>query len=193
MTGQPLLPPVDMMDTKMSPQGNAPGPDHYQLPNTHLTGIGTDNPVINSCAAFQSARERNPGLSSEARTSAHVYHRMPTLAHAPSIPHGGMITFPCNMDRECHARQVGASRFNISTLVHGDYHAGRYGTPTINTAFLQRCGYTHITLDDVVTCFNDIISAHKYIYQLWMNVTANMQGPQVDCILQKLLKLFLML
>jgi hypothetical protein len=46
------------------------------------------------------------------------------------------------------------------------------------------------TSDDIVTCFNVIISTHKGVYQLWTNTTSNTSKPQVDCILQKSLKLF---
>jgi hypothetical protein len=94
------------------------------------------------------------------------------------------------MDRERHARQLGASCFNIASLAHASYHAGHYGAPCITASFLQDCGYTNITSDNVVTCFNDIVSTHERIYQLWTNHTTNTTGPQVSRILEKSLKLF---
>ncbi len=83
-----------------------------------------------------------------------------------------------------------ASRFDISTLAHAGYHGFRDGYAQIMAAFLQSCGYMNFTSNDIVTCFNDIISAHKRAYQLWTNTTYNTSGTQVDCILQKSLKLF---
>jgi hypothetical protein len=80
--------------------------------------------------------------------------------------------------------------FDIASLAHASYHAGHYGAPRITATFLQDCGYTNITLDDVVTCFNNIVSTHKRIYQLWTNHYTNTTGPQVSRILEKTLKLF---
>ncbi len=46
-----------------------------------------------------------------------------------------------------------------------------------------------ILCDNIITCFNDIISAHRWIMTTWHPV-ANTYGPQVDHILLKLFKLF---
>ena len=175
----------------------------YRLPNSHLTGIVTD-PIINSQAGFQAARDRNPDLATlhppVARGGSPVTRggslldnptaRTPDLRRNDSVPCGGPISSPRNLDRESHARELGASRFDITTLAHADYHAGHYGSARINASFLQDCGFRNISADDVVTCFNDIITAHDTIMDLWTNVTMNTSGPQVNRILKKSLKLF---
>jgi hypothetical protein len=94
------------------------------------------------------------------------------------------------MDHEQHARQLKANCFDISTLVHAGYHGDWDGHKQITAAILQCCGYTNFTSDDIITCFNNIISAHERVYCLWFNMANNTAGPQVDHILQKSLKLF---
>jgi hypothetical protein len=47
-----------------------------------------------------------------------------------------------------------------------------------------------ISTNDVVTGFNDIISAHRRIQESWHNPVTNTLGPQVDRILLKSFKLF---
>jgi regulator of sigma D len=47
-----------------------------------------------------------------------------------------------------------------------------------------------ILTKDVVTCFNDMISAHRCIWEFWHNPVMNTFGPQVDRILLKSFKLF---
>ncbi len=47
-----------------------------------------------------------------------------------------------------------------------------------------------ILTDNVITCFNNIISAHHHILDMWHNPVANTHSPQVDCILLKSFKLF---
>jgi hypothetical protein len=94
------------------------------------------------------------------------------------------------MDRKHHAHQLKASQFDISTLAHADYHGGCDGYSQITATYLQSCGYTSFTKDEVITCFNDIISAHEWVYTLWRNMASNTAGPQVDHILQKSLWLF---
>ncbi len=102
----------------------------------------------------------------------------PDLRGNKSIPRDGPILSPRNMDRERHARKLGASCFDIASLAHASYHTGHYGAPCITASFLQDCGYTNITLDDVVTCFNDIVFTHERIYQLWTNHYTNRQVPK---------------
>ncbi len=116
----------------------------------------------------------------------------PPKSHAALVTplKGRLITSPCNMDCEHHARQMKASRFDILTLTHAKYLAFCDGYKWITAAYLQSCGYMSFTSNDIVRCFNNIISAHKHVYQLWTNMTTNTSRPQVDCILQKSLKLF---
>ncbi len=162
------------IDTTHPSDGNTPFRH-----DTQLAGI-VDDPISNSCDGYQRMRDLNPDGAPTATT--HLPHHNWTDTHATnprplpactpdlrgikSVPRGGPILSPRNMDRKRHARQLGASRFDIASLAHASYHAGHYGAPRITASFLQDCGYTNITSDDVVTCFNDIVSAHERIYQL---------------------------
>ena len=46
-----------------------------------------------------------------------------------------------------------------------------------------------ILRNDLITCFNKIISAHRHIQESWHNPVTNTYGPQVDRIVTKSLKL----
>ncbi len=183
-----------------------PGTSNFQLPNSHLTGIGGDGiggtggigVLETSRLAYQAGHTRmSMGLSSPPLPNQPPGRSPPPPAHGSSrstVPTehtpvtpltGGLISSPCNMDRERHARQLKASRFDISALAHSDYHGGCDGFSYITAAYLQSCGYTSFSSDDVVTCFNDVILAHERVYTLWTNTTTNTAGPQVDRILQK--------
>lgn len=106
--------------------------------------------------AFDSARRRAATTS-----GPHATHR----PHASTtLLLGGPILSPRNMDRERHAREHSVSRFNVTALAHSAYHGHRDGYASIHAQYLQSCGYDSFTADDVVTCFNDIISAHGTIY-----------------------------
>jgi hypothetical protein len=62
---------------------------------------------------------------------------------------------------------------------------------TVLTAgFLKTCGYHMISSNDVVMCFDDIISAHCCIQESRHNPVMNTYGPLVNRILLKSFKLF---
>jgi hypothetical protein len=71
-----------------------------------------------------------------------------------------------------------------------DYHWKENGVGDLAPGFLAKCGYNMISINNVVTCFNEIIYAHRCIWETWHNPVANTYGPQIDCILLKSLKLF---
>jgi hypothetical protein len=68
--------------------------------------------------------------------------------------------------------------------------AKKSGVTVLSAGFLEKCGYHMILSDNIVTCFNNIIFAHKQVYCLWFNSSNNTAGPQFNRILQKSLKLF---
>jgi hypothetical protein len=181
-------------DLPLAINASALSPGDFQLPTSHLSNIIDDNnPNVmgTTCSVWKNAHE-----------AAHQYYRNKHEddPRSPQPPRsqtalvtpvkGGLITSPWNMDCKCHTQQLKASRFDISTLAHAKYHSHRDGYEQIIAPYLQSCGYTTFISDDVVTCFNNIISAHECVYWLWTNSTTNTSRPQVDCILRKSLKLF---
>jgi hypothetical protein len=105
----------------------------------------------------------------------------------PSSPClGGPILSP----RKNKDRMSGVSCFNVGRLAIPHYHGKENGVALLNTSYLVRCGFNMISTDDVVTCFNDIISAHRRNRDTWQNQVAYTYGPQVDYILLKSFKLF---
>ncbi len=66
----------------------------------------------------------------------------------------------------------------------------RNGVPDLNPGFLKKCGYNMISLENVVTCYNTIITAHCCIHETWHNPTTNTYGLQIDRILLKSFQLF---
>ncbi len=88
------------------------------------------------------------------------------------------------------ARTTGVSRFDVERLATPEYHGGTNGVTTLDVAYLGRCGLNTISMDDIMTCYNDIILAHHCIQECWLNPHTNTYGPQVDWILLKSFQLF---
>ncbi len=84
----------------------------------------------------------------------------------------------------------GVSRFDIERLAIPHYHGKENGVALLDTSYLVRCRFNMISTDDVVTCFNDIILAHRQIQDTWHNPMTNTYGLQVDHIFLKSFKLF---
>ena len=103
----------------------------------------------------------------------------------------GPIASPRHKDRDCRARELKASRSDITALATVPYHCGfDSGVDTLTSAILADVGFGNISSDDVVSCHNEIIDVHRRTIQLWHNVTSHTFGPQVHRILQKSLPLF---
>ncbi len=83
----------------------------------------------------------------------------------------------------------GVSCFNVEQLATPEYHGDKDSVVKLTASFLGNCGYNMISTKDVVTCFNDIISAHCRSRESWHNPVTNTFGPQVDRILLKSFKL----
>jgi hypothetical protein len=103
---------------------------------------------------------------------------------------GGPIVTPRAGNWENKARKLGTSRLNSLGLATGKYHIDSDGVNMFTAGILVNCGYNRITLDNVVTCYNGIIAAHRHILDLWHNPTAHTFGPQVNWILLKSFNLF---
>jgi hypothetical protein len=209
---QPRLP---LVNTTLPPRNEYVSlPTGFHLPNTHLSNLvaNTNGPgILETTCTMRSNAHEAVRQSSRDQTTTIQTHGVPPTTPPPATGHatsalshvperspatlvtplkGGIITSPCNMDCERHAHQMKASSFDILTLAHTEYHGDRDGHKQIMAAFLQSCGYMSFTSDDIITCFNNIIFAHKQVYCLWFNSSNNTAGPQFNRILQKSLKLF---
>ncbi len=103
---------------------------------------------------------------------------------------GGPIVSPRAGNRENKARKLGTSRLNILGLATGKYLINSDGVNTLTAGILVNCGHNRITSDNAITCYNNIIAAHRRILDLWHNPMAHIFGPQVNQILLKSFKLF---
>jgi hypothetical protein len=94
---------------------------------------------------------------------------------------GGPILSP-RQNKDC---TQGVSWVDVEQLAAPDYHGKTGGVTVLTASFLEKCGYHMILSNDVVTNFNNIISAHRCIGESWHNPGINMYGPQVNRILLK--------
>ena len=93
---------------------------------------------------------------------------------------------PCTIEgRRCQAIKDGLSRFDFAALCDPHYHGGRDGLPTLTIGDIRERGYTSINTDDVVLCFNDIISLHSKVLSSWTNLHYLQSGPTIDRIVEK--------
>ena len=177
----------------------------YTLPDDHLgSGLGGPSTPIqyefrpgaqlaNSSVAYESGHHfRGTHPPWEPYTPAHHINTGDTTTgnsagfHPPSPCLGAPILSPL-ADKQCTAR---VSSFDVNCLATPGYHGKTDGVRILNKKILAQCGFNMISNDNVVSCYNDIISAHRHIYDSWHNTTANTYGPQVDRILLKSFTLF---
>ncbi len=93
---------------------------------------------------------------------------------------------PCTIEGCCRqAIKDGLSRFDFAALCDPHYHGGCDGLPTLTIGDIRERGYTSINTDDVVLCFNDIISLHSKVLSSWTNPRYQQSGPTIDQIVEK--------
>ncbi len=71
-----------------------------------------------------------------------------------------------------------------------DYHGGVDGFDPLTITIIKNCGYSTISSDDVILCYNDIIQLHCKTLNGWVNTQALQRGPSVKRIVEKMLPLF---
>jgi hypothetical protein len=89
---------------------------------------------------------------------------------------------------ESHRRQAlkaNVSRFDVAALCDPHYHGGPKGLSILTIPDIWACGYMSITSNDVMLCFNDIISMHTKVLASWMNTYTQHSGPSIDHIVEK--------
>jgi hypothetical protein len=55
----------------------------------------------------------------------------------------------------------------------------------LTKAIIHRCGYTEITLSDVLLAYNDIIKVHSHTCDNWEHPCGHYKGPQLERIQEK--------
>ncbi len=145
--------------------------------------------LSNSCVAFAGGhRLRRTTVPTNPYTLDHRIHINTTKADVrpPTPCLGGPILTPLANK----AQRTGVSRFDVERLATPEYHGRMNGVAILDAAYFERCGFNMISTDNVVMCYNNIISAHRCIQDCWINPHTNTYGPQVDRILMKSFELF---
>jgi hypothetical protein len=192
----------------MTPPAIAGSPD-FVLPDRHLgSGLsgpttpfrsevqGTTNIMLNARLAHKEGHRRRLAMGPPANPYTPPCHPLQVhtatdndTAHGSQPPSpclGGPILSPCkNKDWTSEV-----SHFDMERLAIPHYHGNENGVALLDMSYLVHCGFNMISTDDVITCFNNIISSHCWIRDTWHNPVANTNGPQGDCILLKSFKLF---
>ncbi len=166
--------------------------DKFCLHNSHFgAGIDSDGPMMvnaRSRPAYTAFRDKNPDLAIPRPPSS-----PPTNASQVMITLGPIVS-PRNHDRDFRAWELRANCSDIKALVNVQYHCGiEEAFDSLTLSIIAAVGYSNIGSDNIVACHNNIIEMHHCTVQLWHNPTANTFGPQVNRILEKSLKLFLVL
>jgi hypothetical protein len=86
--------------------------------------------------------------------------------------------------RHCQALKANVSRFNVAALCYPHYHGGPNGLSILTIPDIQACSYMSNTSEDVMLCFNDIISMHSKVLTSWMNNQTQHSGPSVERIVE---------
>ena len=77
-----------------------------------------------------------------------------------------------------------------------DYHGGIHGLPLLTNKDIIKHGFTATTSHNILdydTHLQDIRSTHSVMIKTWTNLKYNTNGPQVHCIIEKGLQVFLRL
>ena len=88
--------------------------------------------------------------------------------------------------RRRQAIKDGLSRFDFAALCDPHYHGGPDGITTLTIGDIRERGYTSINTDDVVLCFNDIISLHSKVLATWTNPRYEQSGRPLTASLKRL-------
>jgi hypothetical protein len=85
----------------------------------------------------------------------------------------------------CQALKVNVSCFDIAALCDPCYHGGPNGLSILTIPDIWAHDYMLITSDDIMLCFNDIISMNLKVLALWTNTCTQHSGPSVEHIAKK--------
>jgi hypothetical protein len=85
----------------------------------------------------------------------------------------------------CQALKANVSCFDVAALCDPHYHGGPNGLSILTIPDTRARGYMSITSDNVMLCFNDIISMHLKVLASWTNTRTQHSGPSVEHIVEK--------
>jgi hypothetical protein len=103
---------------------------------------------------------------------------------------GGPIKSPSNSVNQQTFWNLRVSHFDAAALVDKDYHGGIDGFDLLTITIIKNCGYSTISSDDVILCYNDIIQLHCKTLGGWLNTRTLQRGVSVERIVEKVLPLF---
>jgi hypothetical protein len=189
--GPSPMPVIDVVDNKEDDDPAAAGNLALGLdgPRTPFRSeIQEHGTLHNTRIAHEEGRQRRlaMGPPSAPYTPSQTPRGACDTGKYPPTRLGGPILSPWD-NKQCFA---GVNRFDIEGLAIPLYHGNVTGTDSLDVAYLAFCGFTMLSTDNVDTCYNNIITAHRRIWEGWHNPTANTYGPQIDHILLKSFKLF---
>jgi hypothetical protein len=83
------------------------------------------------------------------------------------------------------AMKANVSCFDVAALCDSQYHGGPNGLSILTIPDIHAYGYMSITSNNVMLCFNDIISMHSKVLASWMNTHTQHSGPSIQRIVKK--------
>ncbi len=109
-----------------------------------------------------------------------------------SGPVGGPTRSPMDMASpwspeacRCQALKANVSCFDSAALCDSNYHGSVHGLPALTVPDIQSRGYAVMNTDDIVLCFNDIISQHAKVIAGWVNTRTQQSGPSIKRIVER--------
>ena len=166
-------PTLDVSDG--AADGSSPPPD--SIPSVHWTST-TGNCWTNSDPNSLTSGDRPSPLRVRARPKVDTSSLDTGDTDFPPTP--------CKIEgRRRQAIKDGLSRFDFAAFCDPHYHGGLKGLTTLTIGDIRERGYTSINTDDVVLCFNDIISLHSKVLASWTNTRYQQHGPTIDRIVEK--------
>jgi hypothetical protein len=102
-----------------------------------------------------------------------------------------LLSLPHMPESCCHQTlKANASHFNIAALCDPHYHCGTDDLSILTIPDICACGYMLITSDNVMLCFNDIISMHSKVLESWTTPVPNTVAHPLSISLKRLFQLF---
>jgi hypothetical protein len=192
-------PPPDTTSPEDSHPVNASLPYAARGPDSTMEDNPSDSTPTESCLPPSDTRPKpnhwfhlNPASYDSA--ARHCSTRWDDTDTTPfgSGPVGGPTCTPMDMASprspeacQCQALKANVSHFNSAALCDSNYHGSAHGLPALTVPKIQSCSYMSMNTDNIVLCFNDIISQHAKVIAGWVNTCSQQNGPSVERIVER--------